>query len=155
MVVWLEEVDINDVPLVGGKGASLGEMIRIELPVPGGFVVTSYAFKRFLLEGGIADKLFKILDVNVDDDKELKEAETKAKKLVLDTKIPANIEKEIRRYYNELCKREGEEVFVAVRSSATAEDLPEASFAGQQETFLNIKGEDEVVEAVKKCWASL
>jgi pyruvate,water dikinase len=155
MVVWLEEVDINDVPLVGGKGASLGEMIRIELPVPGGFVVTSYAFKRFLLEGGIADKLFKILDVNVDDDKELKEAEAKAKKLVLDTKIPANIEKEIRRYYKELCKREGEEVFVAVRSSATAEDLPEASFAGQQETFLNIKGEDEVVDAVKKCWASL
>ncbi len=154
-VVWLEEVGKEDIAIVGGKGASLGEMIRAELPVPGGFAVTAQAFRRFIDENGISDELFNSLEVNVDDSDILRGAEKKAKKLIMDAKIPADIEKTIRSKYKELCKKEGHEVFVAVRSSATAEDLPDASFAGQQDTFLNIKGEQNVIDAVKKCWASL
>ncbi|MDO8724775.1 MAG: phosphoenolpyruvate synthase [Candidatus Methanoperedens sp.] len=155
MVLWLEEVGKEDIAIVGGKGASLGEMMHAELPVPPGFAVTAQAFRRFIDENGIAEKLFGSLDVNVDDAEILRGAEKTAKKIVSDAKVPVDIEKSIRSKYKELCKREGNEVYVAVRSSATAEDLPDASFAGQQDTFLNIKGETNVVEAVKKCWASL
>ncbi|MFQ6061783.1 MAG: PEP/pyruvate-binding domain-containing protein, partial [Methanosarcinales archaeon] len=154
-VVWLEEVRNKDVPLVGGKGASLGEMINAGLPVPRGFAVTAQAFRRFLEETGIAEELFKSLEIEVNNPEELKNASIKAKKLIMDAPIPEDIEKDIIDSYKELCKKEGEEVFVAVRSSATAEDLPDASFAGQQETFLNVKGAKNVVDAVKKCWASL
>jgi pyruvate,water dikinase len=154
-VVWLEEVGKEDIAIVGGKGASLGEMLRAELPVPTGFAVTAQAFRRFLDENGISDELFSSLVVDVDDADILRGAEKKAKQIIMDAKIPQDIEKSIRSKYKELCKREGEEVFVAVRSSATAEDLPDASFAGQQDTFLNMRGEQTVIEAVKKCWASL
>ncbi len=154
-VVWLEEVGKEDIAIVGGKGASLGEMLRAELPVPPGFAVTAQAFRRFLDENGISDELFSVLEVDVDDAEALREAEKKAKKLIMAAKIPADIEKSIKAKYKELCKREGNEAFVAVRSSATAEDLPDASFAGQQDTFLNIRGETNVIDAVKKCWASL
>jgi pyruvate,water dikinase len=154
-VIWLEEVGKEDIAIVGGKGASLGEMLRAELPVPTGFAVTAQAFRRYIDENGIGDELFRSLEVNVDDDNELREAEKKAKKIIMGAKIPDDIEKSIRSKYKELCKREGNQTFVAVRSSATAEDLPDASFAGQQDTFLNIKGEQNVIEAVKKCWASL
>ncbi len=154
-VVWLEEVGKEDISIVGGKGASLGEMLRAELPVPTGFAVTAQAFRRFIDENGIGEELFSSLDVNVDEADILREAEKKAKKLLMGAKIPPDIEKSIKAKYKELCKRQGEEVFVAVRSSATAEDLPDASFAGQQDTFLNIRGETNVLEAVKKCWASL
>ncbi|MCZ7393312.1 MAG: phosphoenolpyruvate synthase [Candidatus Methanoperedens sp.] len=154
-VIWLEEVGKEDIAIVGGKGASLGEMLRAELPVPTGFAVTAQAFRRFIDENGISDELFSSLEVDVDDANELREAEKKAKKIIMGAKIPEDIEKSIRSKYKELCKREGNQAFVAVRSSATAEDLPDASFAGQQDTFLNIKGEQNVIEAVKKCWASL
>ncbi|MFZ3059877.1 MAG: phosphoenolpyruvate synthase [Candidatus Methanoperedens sp.] len=154
-VIWLEEVGKEDIAIVGGKGASLGEMLRAELPVPPGFAVTAQAFRRFIDENGINDELFSSLEVDVDDADELREAEKKAKKIIMGAKIPDDIEKSIRSKYKELCKREGNQAFVAVRSSATAEDLPDASFAGQQDTFLNIKGEQNVIEAVKKCWASL
>jgi len=154
-VVWLEEVRNKDVSTVGGKGASLGEMINTGLPVPRGFAVTAQAFRRFLEETGIAEELFKSLEIEVNNPEELKNASIKAKKLILEAPIPYDIEKSIKDSYMELCKREGEEVFVAIRSSATAEDLPDASFAGQQETFLNVKGAENVVMAVKKCWASL
>jgi len=154
-VIWLEEVGKEDIAIVGGKGASLGEMLRAELPVPTGFAVTAQAFRRFLDENGISDELFSSLEVDVDDADILRGAEKKAKQIIMDAKIPQDIEKSIRSKYKELCKREGEEVFVAVRSSATAEDLPDASFAGQQDTFLNMKGEQTVIDAVKKCWASL
>ncbi|MCX9009857.1 MAG: phosphoenolpyruvate synthase [Candidatus Methanoperedens sp.] len=154
-VIWLEEVGKEDIAIVGGKGASLGEMIRAELPVPGGFAVTAQAFRRFIDENGVSDELFKSLEVDVDDAEILRQAEKNAKKIILEAEIPADIEKSIRSKYKELCKREGKEAFVAVRSSATAEDLPDASFAGQQDTFLNIRGEENVIEAVKKCWASL
>ncbi|VVB87751.1 Phosphoenolpyruvate synthase [uncultured archaeon] len=154
-VVWLEEVGKEDIAIVGGKGASLGEMIHAELPVPRGFAVTAQAFRRFIDENGVSEELFKSLEVDVDDAEILRDSEKKAKKIILGAKIPPDIEKSIKSKYRELCKREGDEVFVAVRSSATAEDLPDASFAGQQDTFLNIKGEQNVIEAVKKCWASL
>lgn len=154
-VIWLEEVGKEDIAIVGGKGASLGEMLRAELPVPTGFAVTAQAYRRFIDENEICDELFGSLNVNVNDPNALIEAEKKAKKIIMETKIPDDIEKSMISKYKELCKREGKEVFVAVRSSATAEDLPDASFAGQQDTFLNIKGEKDVIEAVKKCWASL
>ncbi|MFU8766116.1 MAG: phosphoenolpyruvate synthase [Candidatus Methanoperedens sp.] len=154
-VVWLEEVGKEDIGIVGGKGASLGEMIQAELPVPPGYAVTAQAYRRFLDENGFADKLFRTLDIDVNDADALNGAEKKAKKIILDGKIPPDIEQGIRSKYAELCKKEGHEVNVAIRSSATAEDLPDASFAGQQDTFLNVKGEDDVIDAVKKCWASL
>jgi pyruvate, water dikinase len=154
-VVWLEDVRIEDVPSVGGKGASLGEMINAEIPVPRGFAVTAQAFRRFLDETGIATQLFATLQVNVDNANELAAAAEKAKKLILATKMPQHMRNDIIAAYNELGKREGMEPLVAVRSSATAEDMPEASFAGQQETFLNVKGANNVVVAVQKCWASL
>ncbi|MGB8312484.1 MAG: phosphoenolpyruvate synthase [Halobacteriota archaeon] len=155
IVVWLEDVGIEDVPMVGGKGASLGEMINAEIPVPRGFCVTAQAFRHFIDETNIANDIFSALHVNVDDTADLTRASDTAKQLVLVTGMPQNIRDEIAKAYAELTKREGEETFVAVRSSATAEDIPEASFAGQQETFLNMKGTEAVMEAVQKCWASL
>ncbi len=154
-VVWLEEVGKNDLSIVGGKGASLGEMINIGVPVPGGFAVTAQAFRDFINKAGIAKELFEALNVDVNEETELHKAEMTAKKLIMDAKVPKDIEQAIKSRYEELCKREGEQVFVAVRSSATAEDLPDASFAGQQETFLNTRGSEDVFEAVRKCWASL
>ena len=154
-VVWLEEVGKEDIAIVGGKGASLGEMLRAELPVPTGFAVTAQAFRRFIDENSINDELFGSLEVDVDNADILRNAEKKAKKIIMDAKMPQDIDNSIRSKYRDLCKKEGGEVYVAVRSSATAEDLPDASFAGQQDTFLNMKGEQNVIDAVKKCWASL
>jgi pyruvate, water dikinase len=154
-VVWLEEVGKNDLSIVGGKGASLGEMINIGVPVPGGFAVTAQAFRDFINKAGIAKDLFDALNIDVNQESELHKAEKTAKKLIMDAKVPVEIEQAIKTRYEELCKREGKQVFVAVRSSATAEDLPDASFAGQQETFLNMRGGEDVFDAVRKCWASL
>jgi len=153
--VWIKDVGKKDIGIAGGKGANLGEMINKGLPVPPGFIITAKAFRNFLKESGIEKKLFDILMIDIDDDAQLKDAEKKAKQLIFNTKIPENIKKEILDKYRTLCNEEGGEVFVAVRSSATAEDLPDASFAGQQDTFLNIKGEEQLIDAVKKCWASL
>lgn len=155
LVVWLEDVRNSDIPIVGGKGASLGEMINAEMPVPRGFVVTAQAFREFIEKTGIMDRLFESLKIDVDDPRALEKASETAKKLIISAPMLKNIENATRDYYAELCKREGREVYVAVRSSATAEDLPEASFAGQQETFLNVRGADELVRDVQKCWASL
>jgi len=154
-VVWLEDVGKNDLSLVGGKGASLGEMINIGVPVPGGFAVTAQAFRDFINRAGISKRLFEALKVDVNEETQLHRAEETAKKLIMEAKVPEDIEKAIKSRYEEMCKREGEQVFVAVRSSATAEDLPDASFAGQQETYLNTRGAEDVFNAVRKCWASL
>jgi pyruvate,water dikinase len=154
-VVWLEEVGKNDLSLVGGKGASLGEMINIGVPVPGGFAVTAQAFRDFINRAGISKRLFEALKVDVNEETQLHRAEETAKKLIMEAKVPEDIETAIKSRYEEMCKREGEQVFVAVRSSATAEDLPDASFAGQQETYLNTRGAEDVFNAVRKCWASL
>jgi len=151
-ILTLEEIKKEDIPSVGGKGASLGEMYGIGLPVPRAFVVTAQAFRRFLGETGIEDRLFRGLSgLNVEDNAALEEASKKARELVLSVAIPQPLQKKIREAYAAL----GSQPVVAVRSSATAEDLPDASFAGQQETYLNIQGNGDVILSVQKCWASL
>ncbi|MCS7122000.1 MAG: pyruvate, water dikinase [Archaeoglobaceae archaeon] len=150
-ILWLEEVDRNDLPIVGGKAANLGELIRIGLPVPDGFVVDAKSFKDFIERVGLKEKIYPILNsLDVEKTDELNKASEKIREMIERSEMPKEIEIEIREAYRKLGN-----VYVAVRSSATAEDLPEASFAGQQETYLNVFGEDEVVEKVKKCWASL
>ncbi len=160
LILWFEELRKEDVPLVGGKNANLGEMINAGIPVPPGFAVTAYAYKRFIEETGIKDEIYKIISDVVKEKKpeEYQEASRRIRALIESTEMPKDIEKAIREAYVELCNRVGlkeAKLPVAVRSSATAEDLPDASFAGQQETYLNVVGEDEVVEKVRKCWSSL
>ncbi|RLE81942.1 MAG: phosphoenolpyruvate synthase [Thermoprotei archaeon] len=158
IILWFEELTKDDVPIVGGKNANLGEMLRAGIPVPPGFAVTAYAYKRFIEETGIKDKIYEIIRETIREARpeEYQEASRKIRELIERTPMPKDIEEEIRKAYRDLSKRVGKaEEYVAVRSSATAEDLPDASFAGQQETFLNVKGEDEVVYRVQKCWSSL
>ncbi|KQC04357.1 MAG: phosphoenolpyruvate synthase [Methanolinea sp. SDB] len=152
-ILWLEEIRKEDIAAVGGKGASLGEMSAIGLPVPKAFVVTSHAFRRFLVEANLEDVIFDDLEkLDVDDSDALETASNRAKKAIMTARMPDWIKGGVRKAYK---KMGGPRLIVAVRSSATAEDLPDASFAGQQETFLNIKGEKNLLEAVQKCWASL
>jgi len=152
-ILWLEEIRKEDISAVGGKGASLGEMSAIGLPVPRAFVVTSYAFRQFLVEAGLDKTIFADLaDLDVDDSVELEKAANRAKETVMKAKLPALLKKKVRSAYEEM---EDSSMVVAVRSSATAEDLPDASFAGQQETYLNVKGEKNLLLAIQKCWASL
>jgi pyruvate,water dikinase len=153
-VVWLSDVDKNDIPVVGGKAANLGELMRIEIPVPDGFVVDARTFRDFINKANLKEKIYpKLRNLNVENTEELNRVSEEIRKMIEEAKIPAEIEMEIRKAYRELGN--GKEVFVAIRSSATAEDMPDASFAGQQDTYLNIKGEDLVVEKVKACWGSL
>ena len=151
-VRWLEDIRADDIGSVGGKGASLGEMTDAGLPVPPGFVVTADTYRSFIEETGIDEELFAAVDVDAEDSASLAEAESKAKELILETETPEPIREEIRSSY---AKLDSGEAFVAVRSSATAEDLPDASFAGQQETYLNVNGGDDLLDRVKECWASL
>ncbi len=152
-ILWLEEIRKEDIVSVGGKGASLGEMASIGLPVPKAYVVTAQAFRRFLVETGIEKQLFSLFEkLDVENNEELERVADEAKALVLKVTMPAKIRDEVVTAYRKMADHE---LIVAVRSSATAEDLPDASFAGQQETYLNIKGEAALVEAVQKCWASL
>jgi pyruvate,water dikinase len=152
-ILWLEEIRKEDIPSVGGKGASLGEMASIGLPVPKAFVVTAQAFRRFLVATGLEDTLFqKMEQLDVENNEALEAAAGQAIASVIDAEMPQKIQDDIKAAYHTMSP---EEMIVAVRSSATAEDLPDASFAGQQETYLNIKGVDDLIEAVRKCWASL
>ena len=157
LIAWLDELSNEDVNIAGGKGASLGEMWNAGLPVPPAFVVTAEAYKYFIKETKLDEKIREILkgiDVNSTDD--LNEKSKQVRELITNAKMPKDLELSIIESYNKLCEISGgEETFVAVRSSATAEDLPDASFAGQQDTYLNIKGADEVVNAVQRCFASL
>ena len=158
IILWFNELNKDDVPLVGGKNANLGEMINAGIPVPPGFAVTAYAYKQFINETGIRDKIYDIIRETVKERRpeEYEEASKKIRSLIENTSMPHDIEEEIRKSYRELSRRMGKIAeFVAVRSSATAEDLPGASFAGQQETYLNVRGEDEVVKMVQRCWSSL
>ncbi|MEE3489821.1 phosphoenolpyruvate synthase [uncultured Methanobrevibacter sp.] len=152
-----EELSKSDIGIAGGKGANLGELTQAGIPVPPGFVVTAQAYEYFMNEAGINDKVMSILDaIDINDTKALQAAAEDIKKIIIDSPIPDDLVLFIREYYNELCQRVGEEdTDVAIRSSATAEDLPEASFAGQQDTFLHVSGDDEVIEYIRKCWASL
>ena len=152
-VLLLEDVDADDVGTVGGKAASLGELIGAGLPVPPGFAVTAGTYRTFIEEAGIDAELFEAVDVDPEDSAALREAEARAEELILETPFPDAVREEIVETYQEIGEG-GEEAFVAVRSSATAEDLPDSSFAGQQETFLNVR-EDDLLRRVKECWASL
>jgi len=155
LVVWFKEVDKADLPLVGGKGANLGEMFKIGIPVPDGFIVTSEAYYVFLKDSGIKPKLEAILkDLDVSHSNRLEKAAKQVRDLILKAPIPKEISDGIIKHYHEMGKT-FHDPLVAVRSSATAEDLPTASFAGQQDTYLNVKGEASVVQHVRRCWASL
>ena len=152
-ILWLEEIRKEDIAAVGGKGASLGEMAVIGLPVPRAFVVTSHAFRRFLVETGLEKTIFKNFeDLNVENNAALEQAAEKAKEAVLRAPMPQSMIQHIIDAYQ---KMDDGGLIVAVRSSATAEDLPDASFAGQQETYLNIKGDSNLLKAIQMCWASL
>ncbi|AKB24776.1 Phosphoenolpyruvate synthase [Methanosarcina sp. MTP4] len=157
---WFSETTIDDVPLVGGKNASLGEMYREltgqGIKIPNGFSITAEAYWKLLEAGGILEKLKKVMEgLDTSDVAELSKRGKAARDLILEAGIPDVLWKEIKGAYDELCEEYGEEADVAVRSSATAEDLPTASFAGQQETYLNIRGYPALRDACVRCFASL
>jgi len=150
-IVWFNEVTRDDVPIVGGKGANLGEMANAQIPVPPGFIVTAQAYFDFLEQSRITDRIRKLLEpLDSGDSRQLQQISAEVKTLILNAKMPPELALGIREAYQKMGWG-----LVAVRSSATAEDLPEASFAGQQSTFLNVEGAGKVVEAVQACWASL
>ena len=159
LVIWFDNLRKTDIPSVGGKNANLGEMTYAHLPVPPGFAITAYAYKRFIEETDIATKIYEIINETMtspDDPKQGEIASKKIRKLIESTQMPKDIEKAIRAAYDELCRKlKIKDVYVAVRSSATAEDLADASFAGQQETYLNTKGGDQVITNTRRCWSSL
>ncbi|NOH79805.1 phosphoenolpyruvate synthase [Vibrio sp. RE86] len=157
--LWFNGLSMEDVDKVGGKNASLGEMVsnlsNAGVSVPNGFATTSHAFNQFLDYEGLDDRIHQLLDeLNVEDVDALRKTGATIRQWVLDAPFPADLEQDIRENYQELING-NDELSVAVRSSATAEDLPDASFAGQQETFLNVKGIDAVLEATKHVYASL
>ncbi|OPH53946.1 phosphoenolpyruvate synthase [Vibrio campbellii] len=157
--LWFNGLSMDDVDKVGGKNASLGEMVsnlaNVGVSVPNGFATTSYAFNQFLDHEGLDERIHQLLDeLDVDDVEALRKTGATIRQWVLEAPFPADLEQDIRDNYKELTDNHPE-ISVAVRSSATAEDLPDASFAGQQETFLNVKGIDAVLEATKHVYASL
>ena len=150
-VVWFNETTKKDIALVGGKGANLGEMANAHIPVPPGFIITANAYYNFIKKSGITDKILSLLKpLDYNNTKQLQQIADQIKQVILNATMPPELASEIQQAYRKMG-----EGLVAVRSSATAEDLPEASFAGQQSTFLNVNGEKEVVAAVQECWASL
>ncbi|MEQ3514728.1 phosphoenolpyruvate synthase [Pseudoalteromonas sp. BZB3] len=159
-VLWYQELGMQDVPRVGGKNASLGEMIsnlaNAGVQVPGGFATTAEAFNEFLEQSGLNEKIHKILDtLDVDDVNTLAKVGADIRQWIIDTPFQPELDKAIRDAYNTLHGDASADVSFAVRSSATAEDMPDASFAGQQETFLNVRGIDAVMVAIKHVFASL
>ena len=161
LVIPFKDLHIEDVPIVGGKNASLGEMYR-ELnkkgvTVPNGFAITALAYRYFIESAGLKDKIHKILsDLDTTSTRNLMKRGKKVRNLILKAELPLDLQKEIIENYKLLSKESKEDYTdVAVRSSATAEDLPDASFAGQQETYLNVRGEKELLKSCKKCFASL
>ncbi len=171
-ISWINKISKKDIEKVGGKGANLGELTQVRIPVPQGFIVNSDAYKRFLKETGIQKNINKLLsNLDIEDTEKLQETSEKIQDLIIEQNMPQDIQQAITEAYNNMhvdlniLKASKEAVsfikagrnlpFVAVRSSATAEDLADTSFAGQMSTFLNIKGSNDVLEAVKRCWASL
>jgi len=159
-IYWLEELDRNSLAVAGGKGANLGEMVNSGFPVPPAFVVSSGAYFEFVKAAGLEPLIRGEVAVDVQDTAKLQKASARIKQAIVEARMPKETRSEIIRAYNKLCGTElipsmKDELKVAVRSSATAEDLPEASFAGQQATFTNVSGADGVVKAVQDCWASL
>jgi len=159
-ILWFDEIGIKDIPLVGGKNASLGEMyqklIRKGVNVPGGFAITAEAYKYLLKTSGVDKKIREILEgLDTHNIKDLMQRGEKVRNVVRTAPFPDDLTRTIVDAYARMEKEYGADVDVAVRSSATAEDLPDASFAGQQETYLNIRGEEHLIDACKRCFASL
>lgn len=149
-ILWFKDLKKKDIPLVGGKGANLGEMFH-NFPIPNGFCITVNAYKHFMDECLIGAHIHGLLDkLDVEDSEKLEKVAKSIRDLILKQKFPQDLKKEILTNYHKLKSKD-----VAVRSSATAEDLPTASFAGQQDTYLNIKGDKAIIDAVQRCWASL
>jgi pyruvate,water dikinase len=159
-VRWFGQVGMADLGLVGGKNASLGEMYQAlaskGVRVPNGFATTADAYRHFLSESGIDAEIRQILsDLDTDDIQNLRERGAQVRHAILETQFPSDLERSIVAAYQELSQDRGKPVDVAVRSSATAEDLPDASFAGQQETYLNVRGATQLLDACRRCYASL
>ena len=162
-IAWFKELNKNSIAIAGGKGANLGEMYNLSLPIPPGFVVTAQTYQQFTERTKIKDKILdQLKGLNIEDTDQLQKVAQDIQNIINSTKVPEDIAEEIINYYGLLGSDknaddfvDSKDVFVAVRSSATAEDLPSASFAGQQATFLNVKGKDQIVPAVRACWASL
>ncbi len=160
LVRWFEDLRSRDTPIVGGKNSSLGEMIgtlaESGIRVPGGFATTADAYRRFLTENALDDRIRRWLEEMKDGRASLAETGARIREAIESGSFPGGFEEAIRASYRELTERIGrKDAEVAVRSSATAEDLPEASFAGQQESFLNVRGEEHVLDAIRRCFASL
>src|SRR3989338_5806756 len=142
LVVWFRDIDKDDIALVGGKGANLGEMTKAGFPVPDGFVVTAAAYDEFIGDNHLKIKIHQVLDsLDPSDTVSLERASRQVRKMVSAAPVPEKVAAAVMKAYLKL----GEKICVAVRSSATAEDLPDASFAGQQETYLNVVGESNVI----------
>jgi pyruvate,water dikinase len=166
-VKWFSELDKDSIKFAGGKGANLGEMYNLKIPVPPGFVVTAQAYDYFIEKAKVKEKITKLLNkIEYNNTTQLDEITKEIRELIVNSKMPKDLEEEIIESYenldsdnssslNDFLKRKPEDLFVAVRSSATAEDLADASFAGQQDTYLNIKGKEALLENIKKCFASL
>jgi len=154
-ITWLTDVTNLDIKIAGGKGASLGELTNAGFPVPPGFIVLASTYRDFITQTGMGGELLSAVDIDVHDSNALVEANLKATNLILEAELPISVQDEILLNFDKLNSQIGKkDLFVAVRSSATAEDLPDASFAGQQDTYLNISRSD-LVDKVKDCWASL
>jgi len=160
LLLWFEDCGITDVPIVGGKNASLGEMIRHLAPkgirIPNGFATTAHAYRLFLKSNSLDVTLKNLFaGLSVENLDQLRQVGSQARTLIQEATFPEDLESAIREAYSRLCEQYGEGTDVAVRSSATAEDLPDASFAGQHETYLNVRGANAVLYACKKCFASI
>ena len=160
-ILWLHDLRLTDLAQVGGKNSSLGEMIGelsgLGVSVPGGFATTADAFRDFIAHNTLHQRIYDRLgSLDVEDVRALTAAGTEIRGWVIDAPLQPELDRDIRAAYAQLCDQAGgKDIAVAVRSSATAEDLPDASFAGQQETFLNVTGADDVVRKVKEVFASL
>ena len=159
-VLWFDEINLSHLPQVGGKNSSLGEMISLlaesGISVPGGFATTSDAFWFFIKQTHLEEKINNALkDLDVHDVLTLKKVGSQIRQWIYDAELPKELEKDFRQAYQELVKKYGDKASFAVRSSATAEDLADASFAGQQETYLNVQGEDAILKAIQAVYASL
>ena len=161
LVLWLDALRMSDLGKVGGKNSSLGEMIgnlsKLGVSVPGGYATTAHAFQEFIAQSGLAKRIQdRLATLDVDNVAELTTAGAEIRRWIIDTPLIPSLDQAVREAYAQLCEKAGaKDIAVAVRSSATAEDLPDASFAGQQETFLNVVGADDVIHTLKEVFASL
>ena len=157
-LLWFEQLERKDVDIVGGKSSSLGEMTsKTDVPVPYGFATTAHAYRYFIDQTGLREKMRSILAelTDVENSELLSSVCVRLRGAIMEQEMPQDLQDAIRRAYEELAHKMNEdEPYVAVRSSATAEDLPDASFAGQQDTYLNVHGADQVIRKVKECYAS-